>query len=59
MCYENCRYENRHGECTRCNPPCERTGDDVSEYEDRLYDLYKDGEISKSQAMSMMQKFKP
>jgi hypothetical protein len=65
MCYSNCPYESYSGECRYSGGgtyPCDRTPeeeqDQVESYADRLYDMYKDGEITKSQAMGRLQRFR-
>ena len=62
MCYTGqCKWENQMGDCKyhgRGTYPCERTEDDVSEREDALYDMYKNGDMSKSQAMAAMQRLR-
>jgi hypothetical protein len=62
MCYCRCPHENYSGECRYAHPPCQEE-ERIAEYEDRLeayqddlYSMMKEGEITAGQARAMYQR---
>ena len=54
MCYANCPHERLDGMCSLRYPKCEyepsQQEDILLDYSDRLYDEYKNGDITEGQA---------